>query len=162
RHLVLLVALLDHALVPDLGRTQSIDLHRFTPPRRPVVLELRVMAEICRLLQGMPRGSAGDLQLSPEPLQLFISHAKLDGEKDAQELLAKIEGSFLGAFFDTKHIASGYDFSDEIRAQIERSAVVALQSDAFASRPWCRREILEAKRHERPIVVIHRMSKGED
>src|SRR5262249_40541931 len=65
------------------------------------------------------------------------------------------------AFFDKAHIASGYDFSQEILANIERSAMVVLQSDAYASRPWCRREILAAKRYERPIVVVQRMKLGE-
>jgi len=163
RHLALPILFIDREMVPDLGATQSIDLSEDDPPgRRPVMLQLRVMAEISRLLHNMPRGRPGDLQLSPEPVQLFISHAKLDGEKDAEELLEKIKRTPLEAFFDKKHIASGYDFSDEIRAQIQRSALVALQSDAYASRPWCRREILEAKKHERPIVVVHRMREGED
>jgi hypothetical protein len=162
QHLVLPVLYLSRDQAPRLGNTQHIDLNEYQPKRRPVMLQLRVMAEICRLLQDMPRGRPGDLQLSPEPVRLFLSHAKLDGENEAEGLLNKIKKTPLEAFFDKTHIASGYDFSREIRANIRHSALVVLQSDAYASRPWCRREVLEAKRHERPIVVVHRMCRGEE
>jgi hypothetical protein len=162
RHLALPILFIDRDLSPDLGRTQSIDLSTDALGPRLTMLQLRVMAEICRLLHNMPRGDSKDLQLSPEPVHLFISHAKADGLDDAEELLSKIEKTPLEAFFDKKHIASGWDFSDEIRGQIRRSALVALQSDAYGSRPWCRREILEAKKHERPIVLVSRLREGED
>ena len=38
-------------------------------------------------------------------------------------------------------------------------ALIAIRSDQYASRRWCRREILEAKRAQRPIVVVTRVSR---
>ena len=163
RHLVLPILFLERNLAPPLGNTQNVDLYdEFEAARRPVGMRLRVMAETCRLLLNMKRDAANNLPLSPLPLDLFVSHAKYDGEPDAIDLLAKIKAAKLGTFFDKEHIASGYDYSDEILSQVQRSAVVALQTDAYASRPWCRREILKAKEHGRPIVVVHLTKGGED
>ena len=162
RHLVLPICLVDRTQAPDLGPTQAVNLALCPIDQRSLMLELRLMAEICRLLQGMPRGTSGDLQLSSEPVKLFISHAKMDGEDDARQLQQSIQQSHLDTFFDETHIASGYDFSQEILGNIQRSALVVIQSDAYASRPWCRKEVLAAKRYQRPIVVAHRMSQGEE
>jgi hypothetical protein len=162
-HLVLPVLFLERGLAPDLGKTQHIALYdEYEAGRRPLALRLRVTAEVCRLLNGMPRGREGDLKLSPKPLELFVSHAKLDGEHDALDLLRRIADARLDTFFDRQNIAAGHDFADEILGHVELSAVIALQSDAYASRPWCRREVLQAKRHGRPIVVVHLTKTGED
>jgi hypothetical protein len=42
------------------------------------------------------------------------------------------------------------------------SAVVAIHTDSYSSREWCRREILEAKRHNVPLVVANCMTNFEE
>ena len=40
--------------------------------------------------------------------------------------------------------------------------MLAIQTDAYASREWCRREILMAKQMQRPLVVVNALSENED
>lgn len=102
RHLVLPILFPNAS--PDLGNTQAIDMRTDVPAgERLPLLTLKVMAEICRLLNPTPRGGAGDLKLSPEAVELFISHAKIDGESDARELLETINTIGLQAFFDAAY-----------------------------------------------------------
>ncbi|NVL83801.1 TIR domain-containing protein, partial [Escherichia coli] len=68
----------------------------------------------------------------------------------------------LQTFFDANDIAPGHKFALEIFNSIEHSALVVVRTDAYASREWCRREVIEAKRRARPIVVIDALTKAEE
>jgi hypothetical protein len=61
----------------------------------------------------------------------------------------------LSSFFDVKDIPTGTRFDRVLLAQVRVSAVVAIHTDSFSSREWCRREIIEAKRHNVPLVVAN-------
>jgi hypothetical protein len=65
-------------------------------------------------------------------------------------------------FFDTRDIPPGWDFEDELRSQIERSAVIAIRTDAYGSRPWCRRELMIAKKSGCAIIVVDALTSSED
>ncbi|MBA4055724.1 MAG: hypothetical protein C0490_13495 [Marivirga sp.] len=98
----------------------------------------------------------------PAPLRLFISHAKVDGVDIARQIKAYVEGNLpLKTFFDANDIAIAYDFSKEIERYIEKAVVVAVHTDLYASREWCRKEILLAKEHNRPIVILNCFNNGE-
>jgi hypothetical protein len=56
----------------------------------------------------------------------------------------------------------GFDFTEEIRENIKRSAILAWQSDEYSSRPWCNIELLVAKECLRPIVVVLGIKEGEE
>lgn len=58
-------------------------------------------------------------------------------------------------------IADGYDFSKQFEKEINHSALVVFHTDEYASREWCRREVLIAKKHKSPIVVLHIIKEGE-
>ena len=93
---------------------------------------------------------------------LFISHAKLDGEKTAMVLRDYIHKNLaLDTFFDAIDIAAGFSFEDEINAGIDTAAFAVVHTDAYASRVWCQHEVIRAKQHGRPIVVIHAIEEGE-
>lgn len=99
---------------------------------------------------------------SPKPLKLFISHAKADGVEIARQIKSYVESQLpLKTFFDTNDIAIGYDFSKEIEHNIEDAAVIAVHTDLYSSREWCRREILLAKVNSRPIVILNCFENGE-
>jgi len=91
-------------------------------------------------------------------VQIFLSHSKHD---DDGERIAKIvrqalhDGQGFGTFFDVKDIPTGTRFNRVLLAQVRVSAVVAIHTDSFSSREWCRREIIEAKRHSVPLVVAN-------
>jgi hypothetical protein len=99
---------------------------------------------------------------SPKPLKLFLSHAKADGVEIAKQLKVYIESQLpLKTFFDANDISIAYDFSKEIEHHIKKAVVIALHTDQYSSREWCRREILLAKEHNRPIVILNCFQNGE-
>lgn len=93
-----------------------------------------------------------------QKVQIFLSHSKHDGDgeriaKAVREALYDAQG--LGSFFDVKDIPTGTRFDRVLLAQVRVSAVVAIHTDSFSSREWCRREIIEAKRYNVPLVVAN-------
>lgn len=99
---------------------------------------------------------------SNPPVQLFLSHAKKDGEELAKNLRQHIHKfTGLNTFFDANDIADGFPFSDELEDNIKQSILVAIQTDEYSSREWCRREVLLAKKHNCPVIVINRFNQGE-
>lgn len=93
-----------------------------------------------------------------QKVQIFLSHSKHDGDgeriaKAVRDELYDAQG--LGSFFDVKDIPTGTRFDRVLLAQVRVSAVVAIHTDSFSSREWCRREIIEAKRHNVPLVIAN-------
>lgn len=91
-------------------------------------------------------------------VQVFLSHSKRDddGERIAKVIRqALFDGDGLSSFFDVHDIAPGLPFDKVILNQVRVSAVVAIHTDSFSSREWCRREIIEAKRASVPLVVAN-------
>lgn len=125
----------------------------------------RTTHELCRLLYNIDRlnHETSNAQISSPPLKLFISHAKEDGLDVAKNLSDYIQSqSPVKTFFDANDIAIGYDFTQEIEANIQNSVLLVVHSDKYSSREWCRREILIAKRNNRPIVVVNLYEEGEE
>jgi len=60
------------------------------------------------------------------------------------------------------NIPPGLPFAEVLRLYVRISAVVAIHTDSYSSREWCRREILEAKRHNVPLVVANCMIDFEE
>src|SRR5690606_14937328 len=44
----------------------------------------------------------------------------------------------------------------------KHSTLIAIECDAYSSRYWCQREILCAKQHNRPIIVVNSLNDYED
>ncbi|WP_375381074.1 toll/interleukin-1 receptor domain-containing protein [uncultured Sphingomonas sp.] len=91
-------------------------------------------------------------------VQVFLSHSKRDddGERIAKTIRqALFDGDGLSSFFDVHDIVPGVRFDKAILNQVRVSAVVAIHTDSFSSREWCRREIIEAKRASVPLVVAN-------
>ena len=90
-------------------------------------------------------------------IQVFLSHSKHDedGELVARSIRCWLhEHSALSSFFDVQDIPAGLSFRDVLLHQIGTSAVVALHTDSYSSREWCRREVIEAKRRHVPMIVV--------
>lgn len=91
-----------------------------------------------------------------QPVKVFVSHSKHDahGEVIAKLLVKKLhDDAMLSSFFDARNIPSGAEFPSVMLHEVRHSAVVAIHTDSYSSREWCRREIIEAKRHHVPLVV---------
>jgi len=105
-----------------------------------------------------PADEDAELERYLKKVQVFLSHSKRDGDG---ERIAKVirqalfDGEGLSSFFDVHDIAPGLPFDKVILNQVRVSAVVAIHTDSFSSREWCRREIIEAKRASVPLVIAN-------
>jgi len=125
----------------------------------------RLLHGFCRLLLNKKQIHEANKEINvPQPIKLFISHAKKDNEKEAEDFRDYIQSTTkLNTFFDANDIADGYHFDTQIIRAIEdgQAALVVFHSDAYATREWCQIEILTAKRYKAPIVVVHNIKSGE-
>lgn len=152
---------------PIVAATNFIRLHRLPVQKQAAQLSTTLTHELCRLLLAgkNPEHDTESTQarLSPTPVMLFLSHAKADGEELAETLRDHIESSSaVQTFFDTNDISPGFDFRYELEGNIERSVLVVLQTDHYASRTWCRHEVLWAKSKGCPLVVINAVREREE
>ena len=95
-----------------------------------------------------------------EKVQVFLSHSKHDddGERIAQEIRQWLhQSSGLSSFFDVLDIPAGVPFQDVLDRQVKRSALLAVHTDSYSSREWCRREIILAKQRNVPMIVVNSM-----
>jgi len=168
RHRLFPVAFDDTAyqLSPQIGAVNYIRLQGQSAEAGVGFLLNRLTNELGRLLTQRPTLASVETETtkgtSPPKMRLFISHAKLDGEKTALLLRDYIHKNLaLDTFFDAIDIAAGFSFENEINAGIDTAAFAVVHTDAYASRVWCQHEVIRAKRHGRPIVVVHAIEEGE-
>ncbi|WP_372013893.1 toll/interleukin-1 receptor domain-containing protein [Tistrella mobilis] len=136
------------------GRLISVLSYQFARMLRAYLERLRYPAE-----------PDDELQRYLKRVQVFLSHSKWDndGAKIAlkiREALSKSDD--LSSFFDVYNIPPGLPFDRVILSQIRASAVIAIHTDSFSSRTWCRREVLEAKRAGVPLVVANCIADGDE
>lgn len=97
-----------------------------------------------------------------QKVQVFLSHSKHDNDGDGERIAQEIRGwlhqnSGLSSFFDVVDIPPGTPFQEVLELHVKQSAVVALHTDSYSSREWCRREVIEAKRWNVPMIVVNSM-----
>ncbi|WP_143534715.1 toll/interleukin-1 receptor domain-containing protein [Notoacmeibacter marinus] len=89
---------------------------------------------------------------------IFVSHAKLDGDRSARAIVDFIndsrDGLPLETFYDATELMPGEDYRERFRREVGRGTLLAIVSDVYDSRPWCVFELTEAKRRRRPIVLV--------
>lgn len=125
--------------------------------------------ELARLLLGkgadVQTEEFGTLEKSYAPVKLFISHSKhgAEGTIIAMELRDYGRQHFpVATFYDSNDIAAGANFEKEIQANVAESAMVVVHTDTYSDRSWCRKEILLAKRHACPVLLVNAVTNGED
>ena len=108
--------------------------------------------------------------ISPEDkprLRVFISHTKRQGTRDepvaglVDAVRAVFDSKRVDSFYDAHDLQPGADWDRALRDTAASSALLALRTDLYASREWCQREMLTAKRHGMPVVVLDALSVGE-
>lgn len=119
---------------------------------RSAVLALRLLHE-CRILLATALPSApGSV---PGYLQLFISHAKIDGLPLAHALKHLIQAlGWLKAYYDVDDIPAGSDWQKELERGVGSSLIVMLRTEIYDSRPWCQQEVLWADEYATPAVLV--------
>lgn len=90
--------------------------------------------------------------------KIFVSHAKRDGRVGAENIVRHVNdpasGLHLDTFYDARQLMVGEDFSEELADGVKKGSLLALVSNAFDVRPWCNQEIIWAKEHRRPILLV--------
>ena len=122
------------------------------PAFAPAVAALRTMECARRALAGTGGGS----------LKLFISHAKSDGLAVARSLIGILRqlqdahGSAPGFeyFYDAEHIKPGSVWREVLEAHASEAVLIALRTENYESRYWCRREFLLAESSGMPILAV--------
>ncbi|MCK9356853.1 MAG: TIR domain-containing protein [Dehalococcoidia bacterium] len=103
-------------------------------------------------------------QESP-PVTIFLSHTKLDLEHEPYVVKSLVEHLTVDhpekTWYDSGDISVGSPFKDAIERGVSDAALLAVQTDSYSSRSWCRREVLLAKRHQRPVVVVDAVQQRE-
>lgn len=123
--------------------------------------------QLCRMLRSYlehlkrPAEPEEALLQYLKKVEIFLSHSKHDGDG---ERIAKLirdhlyAGDGLESFFDVHDIPIGLQFNKVLLQKVKVSAVVAIHTDSYSSREWCRKEIIEAKRWNVPLVVANCIS----
>ena len=90
---------------------------------------------------------------APPRIRVFISHAKADGAAQAEALRAAILGrGQLQAFYDESDLPIGYAFAQLLQDAAgegdaaDTQAMLAIFTDQYPTRPWCQRELRQARR----------------
>lgn len=116
---------------------------------------------------GAPRGPFGGD--ASRRLTVFISHTNdVDsgtGQADvgiAERVRAIVSRTRLNEFFSASDLQPGRHWSRELAEKAASSALLAVRTSTFASRPWCQREMLLAKTAGMPIVVLDALEHPEE
>ena len=129
--------------------------------RRAFVVR-RIVVELCRYLANLEPVAESQFEA---PITVFVSHAKADIEKEPKVTARLIEAlqqdQPIEAWVDSGDIAAGSKFADAIEGGVRRTSLLAVLTDTYATREWCREEILLAKEYQRPVVVIDALSSHE-
>ena len=111
---------------------------------------------------GEDRDSLGDYL---EKVQVFLSHSKHDdyGEAVARQIRRwLIDNAALATFMDIFDIPPGVSFESVINHEAGGSVMVAIYTDSYSSREWCRKEVVRAKRQSVPMLVMDCLQEGDE
>ena len=113
---------------------------------------------------GEDNNGAKEKNKNYEPIKLFLSHTKKDGSgyAYAKSIIHHIATLNIGRFFDIYDIPPGTNFEEKIEENIKESTFLAIMSDNYSTRYWCQRELMAAKKHDRPIVIANCLEEYED
>lgn len=104
--------------------------------------------------------------------KLFLSYATADGGFVARALRdAVARYPRMDFFLDIDNLNAGDDFAQTLRRTVdaEAPAMIAIHTDQYGSRPWCRRELASFRRprqmpsgvwHLRTLVVVDHLHSG--
>lgn len=108
-----------------------------------------------QLTQELRNGSERPIRAYLGRTQVFLSHSKRDGTPVASAIRDWIhQNSALDSFMDVHDIPPGLSFEAVIDESIRAGVLVAIHTDSYSSREWCRREVIAAKRRHLPMVVV--------
>ena len=113
----------------------------------------------------LPEGDEPQLEEYLQKIQTFLSYSKHDGHgKDVAESIRRWlqQNSALSSFLHVYDIPAGLPFPDVIDHHIGKSIFLAIHTDSYSSREWCRREVIEAKDKGVPMIVMDCLHSGDE
>jgi hypothetical protein len=136
-----------------------------TAQRRLADVSLHIAARAIQLLAHgkVPAQRRDQMQA---PVQIFLSHAKSDLAENRRDPVRLFRAAAhdlpIDQWYDESAIATSQQFAKAIAAGIrDCSIMLAFNTDHYSSRPWCRREVLDAKRLGAHILVVDALEAGE-
>lgn len=132
--------------------------------RQKYFLSIHIAHQLIRLLDNKICHDEKGQKLSSirQPVQVFLSHAKKDGEPIAKRLREHVHEYFgMDTFFDANNIPVGSYFEEVLNDQVQQSIFLAIQTDEFSQSEWCTHELEWAKKNRRPIVILDLLQNGE-
>lgn len=133
--------------------------------RRLAEISFHITARAIQLLEhGKVPALAPDRMQAP--VAIFLSHAKADLAADQQDPVRQTRAVLnelpVETWYDAGEIATGQEFAAAISAGVrDCSIMLAFQTDQYSSRPWCRREVLDAKRLGAHVLIVDALQSGE-
>jgi hypothetical protein len=137
---------------PSLAHLQALQWHQWTG-LDVAARGRRLMIHLANSIRRRLPAKSGSER---EPI--FISHAKADGRIAAERIIAYIQdpqnGLKLDTFYDALQLEAGEAWEEGLKEGVAKGSLLALVSDAYDTRPWCNQEMLWAKKHRRPILLV--------
>lgn len=131
---------------------------------RDALVVRRLVIELCRELRDWDSLQEPNLH-AKGPVSLFLSHTKLDIDVEPRVTTALIDylkhDQPVRAWVDAGDIDAGSPFAEAIERGVEDSSLLCVLTDNYSTREWCRKEIILAKRHQRPVVVVAAFGRQE-
>lgn len=121
------------------------------------------------LCRDVAQGIAQMVDPDHQRLTVFISHTKRLDTTESGAVVRLVDlvrqvlaGTRLADFFDARDLQPGEDWAPKLIQEAAHSALLAVRTDLYSSRPWCQREVVTAKRHGMPVVVLDGLRRGEE
>lgn len=142
-------------------------------PIRLIGMENDAMERTLRrsVTEATARAIRGEGFESPPPLNVFLSHAKKDGQEIAKSIRDGVRNfGQLVAWYDANDLPYGaaWESPMERAAGTDTAAMIVTMTDTYPTRPWCRKEAQLARTPKRlekpkgsqvwrvqPVVAVH-------
>ena len=155
------------------GMWQTLDARGWAAEEFPRRLFTALDLHACRLLAAylearrVPGADEARLRRAfGRKAQVFLSHSKHDqdkrGEQVAQSLKAALGALGADAFFDATDLPPGVPWEQALDDAASGHALVAIVTDTYSSRTWCRKEVLAAKRAGMPLLIANCLEDYEE
>lgn len=122
-----------------------------------------------RMLRHRAERGSPDATEGPEhrtgSIRIFLSHSTKDphGKRIAEAVRDWLHGhSKMSSFLAPRDIPAGAHFDSVITDAVRNSVVAIIYTDTYSSREWCRREVIEAKRANMPMLLVDCLESADE
>ncbi|MEM1106952.1 MAG: hypothetical protein AAGH87_11245 [Pseudomonadota bacterium] len=147
----------------------DIDTKEGLPSKAVRYLLTLLLSRACAFARRQLHRQAPSSQVTwdPEtPIKVFLSHTRSKGRATALAIRERMRAfqsnkSGVEPYLDSYETPYGASYRKTFEDTIKDGVFVAIHTEDYATRSYCRWEMLVAKRYHRPIVVVHMLKHGE-